>query len=305
MPRVWSGAAVLVVVLALCLVLPQLYANQFLFFDLMVYLALAQGVNILYGFTGYLPFGYVGFFGTGAYGMSLAVLKLHLPPVPAALAGGVAAVVLGLVLAPLLRLSGAYFAIASLAASQAVYYVVANPSLTGVTRGPYGISLARVYHPSQSYLVMVGVLGLTLAAVLYLRRSRRGMVLQAIRDDPQSAAMAGVNVVRERVLAWLASALIAGLVGGVFAWQISVFYPATVFDLSTSIMAIVFTLFGGTGTLLGPVLGVTVLFGLYNVIGVSEPQYFQLIYGALIVLLVLFLPGGAASLLKRRGIDVL
>ena len=116
--------------------------------------------------------------------------------------------------------------------------------------------------------------------------------------------MAGVSVVRVRTIAWLISALIAGLSGGLFAWQISVFYPETVFDLSISIFAIVFTLFGGAGTLLGPIAGVLVLYGIYNAIGITVPQYFQFIYGALIVGLVLFLPNGLASLLTRRGIRV-
>ena len=76
--------------------------------------------------------------------------------------------------------------------------------------------------------------------------------------------MAGMSVVRGRTVAWLLSALIAGLVGGVFAWHISVFYPDTAFDLSVSIFAIVFVLFGGATTLLGPLLGVLILYGIYN-----------------------------------------
>lgn len=298
---------ILIVVLAAVVfsLLPNVYGNQSVLFDLMVYIALAQGVNVLYGFTGYLPFGYVGFFGMGAYGASLAMLTLHLPPLLAIVAGGILAMLLGLILSPLLRLSGAYFAIASLAASEAVYYLVSNPALQKVTYGPYGISLVNDFDPTASYFTMVVVLALSVALVLYLRRSRLGLALQAIRDDAVSAAMAGVDVVRERTIAWMLSAGLAGVVGAVFAWQISVFYPETVFSLSTSIFAIVFTLFGGIGTLLGPIFGTVVLYGMYNVIGISDPQYFQLIYGLLIVGLVLFLPDGVASLLRRRGVHVL
>jgi branched-chain amino acid transport system permease protein len=116
--------------------------------------------------------------------------------------------------------------------------------------------------------------------------------------------MAGINVVRERIVAWLLSALIAGLAGGAFAWYVSVFYPETVFSGEFTIFAIVFSLFGGNGTVLGPILGVAVLYGIYNGVGISTPQYFQLIYGALIMLLVLFLPNGLVSLLRQWGIDV-
>ena len=301
----WRDGAVLLLFALGLLLLPHVYANQMLLFQLMVYLALSQGVNILYGFTGYLPFGYVGFFGIGAYGASLAMLDLHMAPLLGIVAGGVVAVLLGLLLSPLLRLSGAYFAIASLAASQAVYLVIANPSLQNVTYGPYGIQLANQFSPLASYYTMVVVLLLAIGVVLYIRRSRFGMALQAVRDDPVSAAMAGVPVVRQRNAAWMISAALAGVVGGVYAWQTPVFYPDAVFTLSISIFAIVFALFGGVGTLLGPVFGTVVLFGMYNMIGISDPQYFQLIYGLLIVALVIFLPDGVASLLRKKGIHVL
>jgi branched-chain amino acid transport system permease protein len=280
---------------------PLAYPNQLLLFNFLVFMTLAQGVNILYGFTGYLPFGYVGFFGAGAYGFSLAVMHWHWPPLAALLAGAALALSLGILLIPLLRLSGAYFAIASLAASLAAFQVVSNPNLEEITRGPYGISLSGVFNPNLSYAMGVLILAATLAVTLYLRHSSFGMALRAIRDDVVSASMAGINVVRARTLAWLISALVAGLIGGDFAWYVSVFYPETVFSSEFSIFAIVFALFGGVGTVAGPILGVIVLYGLYNTIGISTPQYFQLIYGALIMALVLFLPNGVVSLFQRRG----
>jgi branched-chain amino acid transport system permease protein len=284
--------------------LPLGYSNQLLLFNFVVFLTLAQGVNVIYGFTGYLPFGYVGFFGAGAYGFSLCVLHLHMAPLAALGAGAGAAILLALLLTPLLRLSGAYFAIANLAASLAVYQVVSNPNLTEITKGPYGISLSGVFDPVLSYSVAVVVLAATLGLTVYLRNSRFGLSLQAIREDAISASMAGINVVRARTLAWLLSALIAGLAGGVFAWYVSVFYPETVFSPEFSIFAIVFALFGGVATVTGPILGVIILYGIYNAIGISTPQYFQLLYGLLIMGLVLFLPNGLVSLFKRWGIDV-
>ena len=154
-----------------------------------------------------------------------------------------------------------------------------------------------MFAPRFSYSVAVVILAGALGLVVWLRNSRFGLSLQAIREDPVSAAMAGVSVVRGRTIAWLLSALIAGLVGGVFAWHISVFYPDTAFDLGVSIFATVFVLFGGATTLTGPLLGVLILYGVYNAIGITVPQYFQFIYGALIVALVLFLPNGLVSLL--------
>jgi branched-chain amino acid transport system permease protein len=295
---------ILLPVVAAFAILPSVYSNHLLLFNFMVFMMLAQGVNVIYGFTGYLPFGYVGFFGAGAYGFSLMVVHLHAPPVVALMVGGAAALALGLLLTPLFRLSGAYFSIANLAAALAVFQVVSNPNLEQITKGPYGISLSGVFDPTFAYGCALAVLAATLALVIYLRNSHFGMALQAIREDPISASMAGINVVRERVIAWLLSALIAGLAGGVFAWYVSVFYPETVFSGEFTIFAIVFALFGGNATVIGPILGVIILYGIYNAVGISTPQYFQLIYGALIMGLVLFLPNGLVSLLQRRGIDV-
>jgi branched-chain amino acid transport system permease protein len=297
-------AFVLAPTVAAFAVLPFVYGNHLLLFNFMIFLTLAQGVNIIYGFTGYLPFGYAGFFGAGAYGFSLLVLHLHAPPLAALAGGAAAALALGLLLTPLFRLSGAYFSIANLAAALAVLQVVSNPALEDITKGPYGISLSGVFDPAFAYGTALAILAGTIFLVIYLRTSHFGMALQAIREDAISAAMAGINVVRERVLAWLMSALVAGLAGGAFAWYVSVFYPETVFSGEFTIFAIVFALFGGTATVTGPILGVLILYGIYNAVGISTPQYFQLIYGLLIMGLVLFLPDGLVSLLRRRGIDV-
>lgn len=305
MPRLLRHVlAVLVPVIAVLAALPAVYSNHLLLFNFVVFMALAQGVNVIYGFTGYLPFGYVGFFGTGAYGFSLMVMHLHAPPLAALAVAGAAAVMLGLLLTPLFRLSGAYFSIANLAAALAVLQVVSNPALEPITGGPYGVSLSGVYAPDFAYATALAILAATLLLVIYLRNSRFGLALQAIREDAVSAAMAGVDVVRARITAWLLSALIAGLMGGVFAWYVSVFYADTAFQGEFTIFAIVFALFGGTATVLGPILGVVILYGIYNTIGITAPQYFQLIYGCLIMGLVLFLPNGLTSLLRRRGIDV-
>jgi branched-chain amino acid transport system permease protein len=293
--------APLVIVLA---VLPGVYQNHQLLFNFVIFLVLAQGVNIIYGFTGYLPFGYVGFFGAGAYGFAIMVMHFQTPAILAVLVAGLVGIALGLLLTPLLRLSGAYFAIANLAASLAVLHFVANPALENITKGPYGVALTGTFNPDYAYAGAIIILALTLSGVVFLKNSRFGLALQAVREDAVSASMAGVNVVRMRVIAWLASALVAGLAGGVYAWYVSVFYPDNVFSGDFSIFAIVFALFGGVATISGPIIGVILLYGIYNLIGFTTPQYFQLIYGLLIMGLVLFLPAGLVSLATRRGWNV-
>ncbi len=296
----------MLVVLGLAfLALPHVYANQSLLFTMMTFIALAQGLNLLYGFTGYLPFGYVGFFGAGAYGMSLLVLHAGMPAPLAVLGGGIAAAAVAVILGPLLRLSGAYFSIANLATSQILYLVVANPALSPVTGGPYGLKIERVFAPEAAYLTMLAIMLIASAIAIFFRVSRFGLGLRAMTEDRVSAEMAGIDIVRARLIVWLVSAAIAGLAGSAYAWSISVYYPQAVFGLQISVFAIVFALFGGVGTVIGPIVGAAALYALYNAIGITVPQYFELIYGFLIVVLVLFLPDGVLSLLERRGIRVL
>ena len=307
MPRLsrLGGLVTLGALAAAFLVLPHIYANRSLLLSMMAFITLAQGLNLLYGFTGYLPFGYVGFFGAGAYGMSLLALHTDLPAPVSVLGGGAAALAVALIVSPLLRLSGAYFSIANLATSQMLYFIVANPGLSNITGGPYGLNLERVFDPAASYAAMLAVRLIACAVAVYFRGSDFGLALRAMTQKFMSAQMAGIDIVRSRLIVWLISAAVAGLAGGCYAWNLSVFYPGAVFSLQISVFAIVFALFGGVGTVVGPILGAVVLYALYNAIGISLPQYFELIYGLLIVLLTLFLPDGVLSLFKRRGIGVL
>ena len=300
-----ATAITLAVIAAVFLIAPHFYTNRSLLLSMLTFIALAQGLNLLYGFTGYLPFGYVGFFGAGAYATSLLVLHSEIPVLVCVVLGGVAAVLVGLILGPLLRLSGAYFSIANLAASQILFNVVSNQDLSNITGGPYGLKIDKVYNLPAAYLSMLVVVLVATALAAYLRFSRFGLGIRAIKQDQTSAAMAGINVVRGRLIVWLLSAAIAGLAGGVYAWSLSVFYPDAVFSLQISVFAIVFALFGGVGTVIGPVVGAIALDALYNGVGISTPQYFEFIYGGLIVLLVLFLPNGVMSLLTRRGVRVI
>jgi branched-chain amino acid transport system permease protein len=302
MPKAFPRELAMVVapLLLLFAVLPFVYDNGLLLLNFVVFLVLAQGLNLTYGFAGYLPFGYVGFFGAGAYGFSMLVTLAGAPPLLAVLGGGAAAVAAALLLSPLLRLQGAYFGLASLAAAQALLQLIANPNLGDLTGGPYGVKLTLPYTPRLIYTLALVILALTMTLVAWLRHSRFGLQLKAARDNPIAASMAGIDIVRGRLVVWLASAVAAGLIGAVFAWRASTFFPEAVFDLNFSIFAIVFTLFGGAGTLAGPVFGVLLLYGLYNFIGVSAPQYFQLGFGLLIMLLVLFFPQGLAALFRRK-----
>jgi len=295
---------IILFVMAVFIFLPFVYNNKSFLFNIMLYIALAEGLNIMYGFTGYLPFGYVGFFGAGAYTAALSIIFLHMPPLLSILCGGIGAFIIGMIFIPLLKLSGAYFAIANLAASQALYYIVANPNLEKITQGPYGISLASVYNPTASYYAMLAIVVLSMVIVLFIRISNFGLSLLSIKEDRVSASLSGINVSKARAVAWGLSSFVAGLSGAAFAWYVAVFYPGTVFSLGISVFVIVFVLFGGVGTLVGPLIGAATLYSFYNFIGISTPEYFQLVYGLLIIIFALFLPNGVLSIIEKRGIHV-
>ena len=288
--------------IAVFAVLPGVYQNHLLLFNFVIFLILAQGVNIIYGFTGYLPFGYVGFFGAGAYGFAILVMHYQAPAPLAVLAGGAGR-----------RRAGAV-ADAAVAAVRRLFRHRQSRGIAG------GAALRRQSGAGEHHARAVRRLAhrhLQSDAGLCRRAGRAGADARRRRVPEElplrpgaaggagrcglSASMAGVDVVRMRVIAWLASALVAGLAGGVYAWYVSVFYPDNVFSGDFSIFAIVFALFGGVATITGPIVGVIILYGIYNLIGFTTPQYFQLIYGLLIMGLVLFLPAGLVSLATRRG----
>ena len=248
----------------------------------MIFLTLAQGVNIIYGFTGYLPFGYVGFFGAGAYGFAHHGDALpRRRPLAALVARRWSASRSALLLTPLLRLSGAYFAIANLAASLAVLHLVANPALEDITRGPYGVSLTGVFNPTLAYAAALAILALTLrhrrvpeelAASAW--RCRRCAKIRSAPPWPAST-WCGCASSPGWSRRWSPASPAASMPG---TSRCSI--PTTCSASDFSIFAIVFALFGGVATITGPIIGVVALYGVYNLIGFTTPQYFQLIYGA-------------------------
>ncbi len=282
----------------LFLVGPFFYSNQAFFESLVVFMALSLSFNMIYGFTGYLPFGYAAFFAIGSYGFGIGVLR-GLGPIFSILVGGLLSVGLGLLFSPMLKLRGAYFAIANLAAFEGVYYIISNQSLTAYTGGPYGISTAHVFNPTLTYYISILILFIIILTTFMIKRSNFGLALKAIKDDPTVASLSGINVVLYRSTAWLLSAMFAGISGALYGWFISFFYPSSVFSINYSLFSMVFTIFGGPGTILGPIIGTGILYSIYDIVGILYPAYFALFFGLLIIVLIIFLPEGMKSLLKK------
>jgi len=279
--------------------LPLATGNLSFAFYLMLWIVMASAMNISVGFTGYLPFGYVAFYGAGAYATGVCHKVLGWPMLPSLLVAGSVGMALALLFAPTLRLKGVYFGIVSLALASIVRLLIANlpESLTG---GSIGLILAASNNPLFSYYAMLAVLAITLACVGWLSASSLGRALKAIRDDDSAAACIGIDVPRTRLKAWLLAALFPALAGGIEAWYTNVVDPEYAFHVLVTAKSIVYAMAGGFGTILGPVVGATALLGIDHLIWQRFPLLNLLLLGLIIVLLMLFLPRGIVGELLRR-----
>jgi branched-chain amino acid transport system permease protein len=296
---------ILVALVVFPLLVPPVYYIRLLG-TVFLFAALAQSWNIIGGYTGYVSFGHVTFFGIGAYVAAMLFRDLGWPPyaavLPAGLVAGLFAMLVGY---PTLRLRGPYFGIATLALSLVVQLALANVPWTGagegiVVRGalPFRrLELDQFFY--YAYLVLVL---LTTGAVYWLERSRFGYGLQAIRDDEEAATSLGVNATRLKLLAFGLSSFFAGAAGSIYAHQASFVSPADVFTLGISIKSLVYALVGGAGTLLGPLVGAA-LMELVNMAlttsALGTYQIDRIVFGALLLVVVLAAPRGVVGLVER------
>src|SRR5437763_721944 len=266
---------------------------------------LASGWNIVSGYTGYASLGQGAFLGFGAY--ATALLALHtgasvwwFVPVGGIFACFVAAL-LGLVS---MRTRGHSFVIITIALIYISQLIALNwSSLTGGSRG---LTLPLTTYPREwqntpFYYVLLLLLALSVALSWWVRRTKFGMGLLAIREDEDKAVAIGVNGLVYKVLAFIASALFAGMAGGVYAYYLTFIDPSGMFDILFSVQLVLAALLGGRGTLWGPVLGGFAIElldeGTNNVFGGTEAHV--VVFGTLMVLVLLFLPRGVLPTAQR------
>jgi branched-chain amino acid transport system permease protein len=267
--------------------------------QLFMWIALAQSWNLISGLTGYVSFGHVAFFGMGAYSAGILIGKLGWAWPVACLAGGVMAMVLALVIGwPCLRLKGPYFAIAMLGLNEVLRVIVSY--YEGLTGGGNGLSLPTLHASVPIYYAM-GLVALAVTALTYLIiTSRFGLRLMTIREDEVAAEAMGIDTFRHKLYAFLLSAVGPGIVGGLAARDQGYIEPLSVFPLITTITMIVMALFGGKGTIWGPVLGAVVLFTFQELVWARFIYLHQLLFGAVIVAVVLMMPRGILGVLQQK-----
>ena len=307
-PFFWIVAAIV----AAFVVAPSIGNNVQLREDLLlaaVYIVLASNLNLMLGYTGYVNFGSIVFFGLGGYFCVYFMSALGWGLAPASLAAGVAVSAFALVFGlGILRLRGAYFALATIGVNEAVQAFVTNFEPWG---GGTGIYLStELFQPLGGpahalwiiYYILVGVMGLSLYLSYFIKTSKFGLGLLAIGQNEDAAAVLGVPTPRYKAMVYCVSAFLPAIAGGLYFFKGAFIQPIDAFDLQFSTEAIVIAMLGGQGTVMGPALGAFIYEQLRGWLLTSDTfANFQLVIaGALLLVIVIFAPGGLMGWLYGR-----
>ena len=284
-------------------------SNREIAFTILKAIALATSLNILLGYTGYVSFGHIVFYGFGGY-VGLYFVNEHGWSIWFGLiAGGISAGLLAFFLGKaILRLRGAYFALATIGINEAMRALINNLDIFG---GPIGMTLNfsvyKVYGGaaqalSMSFTIMALLAFFAIIVSHLVRTSKFGLSLQAIRENEDAAEVMGVVAPDAKTWAYVLSAIVPGMVGVLFFFKNGNVEPHTAFPLHASIELLVMVMLGGQGTVLGPILGAFAYQGMRGFLVTSS--FFKDIQlsvsGVLLLLIVLFIPAGAIGWLRQR-----
>ncbi|NBX55853.1 MAG: branched-chain amino acid ABC transporter permease [Betaproteobacteria bacterium] len=300
--------------LLIALVFPLLFSSPFMVnFGVLAlfYAFIGQSWNIAGGFAGQLSFGHVAFFGVGAYASTMVQMRLGWNPwlgLPVSALAGAAAGWLIAVLSFRAGLKGSYFALITLAFAE-VFRIVANSvEVTGGGLGmliPMKQTVANFQFGDRRVFYFI-MLALTVASVLlalWLKGSRFGARLAAIRENEDSARALGIDTFAEKTKIMMISGAIAGIGGCFFAQYFLYIDPTIAFGVDKSVEMLLVSMIGGAGTVYGPLIGAVLLAAIseltrawFTIQGLS-----LVLYGALLVVIIAYLPNGLIDLFKRRG----
>ena len=279
------------------LIVPELFSTYYVTvaFSLCMWIALTQSWTILSGMAGYISLGHVVFYGLGGYIVAVAwrVLPLYVSIPLAGLATGLFALLIGY---SVLRVRGPYFVILTLGIAELVKYILFYLEAAIGKAGRFMIGLPPI---EQLYYI---VLGLAVAATLLawgVRRSKLGVGLIAIREDEEAAETIGVPVARYKVYAYVLSAIIPGMVGGLMGLRNSYMEVIHIFNPAISFTIVTMAIIGGSDDARGPVYGALFLTLLSETFWSNLPQLYMVVLGALLITFVLFAPNGIVGLTAK------
>lgn len=310
-----TGLALGIVLLGAALLFPALVTLPYprdVLIRIFLFATLAQAWNILAGYCGQISLGHAIFFGTGAYTSGMFVARDIASPWLAMLVGALIAVALSQIIgAPVFRLRGHYFAIATIAVGEIVHILAVNWDFIGAARGLY-IPIKRPdslvnfqFHQSKAvyYYIVLALLLLGLGVTRGIERSRLGYYFRAVREEQDAAASLGVPVARTKRVAFAISAALTAMGGTFYAQYVLFIDPESVFPLSLSILICLVAVLGGVGTLWGPLIGAAVLIPLGEAtriyLGGTGKALDLVIYGALIMVVSVAQPAGLVGIARR------
>ncbi len=265
------------------------------FFTLLTWIALTESWIVISGMTGYVSLGHVVFMGLGAYVAALTWTEIPLWTILplTGISAGALAVVIGY---PCLRVRGPYFVILTFGVSELVKFIVVNIESALSMSGRVLFAA-----PDIDDLFFIG-LGLAWASVVIaflVRDSRFGAGLRAIRENEEAAETIGISVSWLKLAAFVLSAIIPGMVGGLLILRSTYFDPLQVFNPQTSVLIVTMAVIGGSDRPLGPLLGVGFLVILQELLWANLPQLYMIIVGVLLIGVVIWVPGGIYGRVQR------
>lgn len=307
-PGLWLSLA-MILVTGLFPVITNNAALRESLYTILISILLASSLNIILGYTGYISFGHVVFFGLGGYVGLYLINSFNLQLWFTLLAGGLSAGLLAFLLGKaILRLRGAYFALATIGVNEAMRAFVSNFPPFGSSTG---IALNfKVYRPyggaTQALWLDYGLLiCLTLVAILLsyiIKNSKFGLGLMSIREDEDAAEVMGIDTTNYKTWAYVLSAILPGMAGVLFYFKNSSIEPSDAFNLSSSIELLVMVMLGGSGTVLGPIIGAAgyeILRGFLLMSRIFKDIQLT-IAGVILLFVILFIPAGAVGWLNKR-----
>jgi branched-chain amino acid transport system permease protein len=309
-----AGAIVLALTAALPLVIHDTYTRNLLIMTVL-FAGLAQAWNIIGGYCGQISLGHALYFGIGAYVSTGLLLGAGLPPSIGLFAGGAVAAIAALLIGwPCFRLSGHYYAIATLVVGQIGYLLFLNWDAAGAASGlsiPYRRALGDSWLWLQFridkvpyFLAMLAFAAVAWITAWMIEGSRWGYAWRAVKDDPIAARSLGVHVLPSKMAAAAISGFLTGVGGALYAQYIGYIDPDSVLVITLSILIPLPAVLGGIGTLWGPMIGAALLTPLSELsrsyLGGSGSGIDLVIYGALIMAVALLRPQGLAGLFARR-----
>jgi branched-chain amino acid transport system permease protein len=298
------GAMLLLLYAAVAVTAPLIFDASWisLLYLTLYFISLAAAWNLFSGFSGYINFGYVAFIGIGMYATVIGYVDLKLNLITAYLLGGIASALFAALIGyPILRIRGAYFAIAMLAIAEGARVLAGTEYLEPLTRGGSGIAVLAGDLVRQ-YYAMLALAAVTVASSVLIARSRFGLSLIAVREDEAAADGMGVNTTTVKQLAFVISAFFAGAAGGIHATFLHYIEPFAAFDVKYTMLPIIMAIFGGLGTVLGPVIGGLVLELVSDYAWLHFGRMNITLFGLILMALILWMPDGVVVRLKELGV---